>query len=128
MANRLCNMIHKYLESVNFPVVATLLMLLLVSLIGDKLVFNTTWGYSNAIYFKYVLDNATHNLIAALSWVLVLLILTGTLWPRANIWQAVLCGIIASALDIDHFIAFEAETFTTRVSISIPSQQFGFTR
>lgn len=66
---------------------------------GDFLVNSVT-----AQYQKALCDNGTHAIVAAFSWMIV------CVWSRyKNVNQlfieSLTCGIIGSAIDLDHFLA-----------------------
>ena len=54
-------------------------------------------------YYRAAVDNFTHGLVGLLSWAIVI----GAV-PPINCWQLgeiILCGVLSSILDADHFIA-----------------------
>ena len=61
-----------------------------------------------APYIGAVADNAAHGIIAFFSWCIVCEIHT-----RKHLIDGILCGIIACAIDLDHFIA--AKSFKLKV-------------
>jgi hypothetical protein len=82
------------------------IILVLNCVIGDFYIFDSNslinflhnnTGLSQRL-FKAAMDNFSHFLIATLVW-------TITTFPKINPYEIVSCGIIASVLDVDHFIS-----------------------
>lgn len=89
-------MVHK----VSFVVQSVLVVFLLVtSLLGDFLV-----GKSEVHLHKALLDNATHAVIAGISWLIVCF-----RFKYENALQIALevlgCAALGSLIDLDHFLA-----------------------
>ena len=61
-----------------------------------------------ATYIGALVDNAAHGIIAFFSWCIVC-----EIHVRRDLIDGVLCGVIACAVDIDHFIA--AKSFKLQV-------------
>ena len=59
-------------------------------------------------YLKAVVDNTAHGTIALVSWCIISEIQT-----RKDLIDAIVCGIIACGIDVDHFIA--ARSFKLQV-------------
>ena len=59
-------------------------------------------------YLKAVVDNTAHGIIALASWCIISEIQT-----RKDLIDAIVCGIIACGIDVDHFIA--ARSFKLQV-------------
>ena len=59
-------------------------------------------------YLKAALDNTAHGIIALVSWCIISEIQT-----RKDLIDAIVCGIIACGIDVDHFIA--ARSFKLQV-------------
>ena len=55
---------------------------------------------ANHSYRRALIDNLAHGVIAVTSWFIVVGVQT-----RKDIVEGIFCGIMASAIDIDHFIA-----------------------
>ena len=57
---------------------------------------------------KAIVDNATHGAVAAISWLLaarIVPISSLIKWPPvAAAWECVICGAVASFIDVDHFV------------------------
>lgn len=53
-----------------------------------------------SLYHRALADNSAHGLIAFVSWCVASGIRT-----RKDIMDAILCGLIACSIDVDHFIA-----------------------
>ena len=56
--------------------------------------------YQQSPYLRALVDNSAHGLIAFVSWCVVSEIQT-----RKDLLDAILCGLIACVIDVDHFIA-----------------------
>ena len=59
-------------------------------------------------YLRALVDNTAHGLIAFVSWCVVSEIQT-----RKDVLESILCGLIACAIDVDHFLA--AKSFRLQV-------------
>ncbi|CAN7989267.1 unnamed protein product [Ixodes hexagonus] len=70
-----------------------------VSTIGDKTVAHEY--LRNFLWLRAAADNVTHGLIGVICWAAVC---GPSLFP-ASVRESILCGLIASAVDIDHFLA-----------------------
>ena len=53
-----------------------------------------------SLYVKASLDSAVHGLVALLSWMLVRYSDVKVAWL-----EAIVCGVMSMAVDVDHFIA-----------------------
>ena len=91
------------------------LVLLLTCLFGDWL------GQSQLLqdkgWARALVDSGTHGSVGAISWLIVLI--GSKLWEDDNkriylVCEVLLCGMAASFIDIDHFIA--AGSFSIKVS------------
>ena len=60
------------------------------------------------VFFRAVLDNAVHGIIAFVSWCIV-----SNIQTRKDLTDGIFCGAIACGLDIDHFIV--AKSFRLQV-------------
>jgi hypothetical protein len=72
----------------------------LAALLGDRVVAQNSLLQE----MRAVADNMTHGAIGLLSWHIV----TGHLADlsfTARFWEVALCGLLASAIDLDHFVA-----------------------
>ncbi|KAL1131540.1 hypothetical protein AAG570_011157 [Ranatra chinensis] len=87
-----------------------------VAAVGDRLleiVKDPPWE-------RALCDSCTHGLVALLSW-LALILRTGRCqgggWPYVPWLEVLLCGILGSAIDIDHFIA--ARSFDLKLALHL---------
>ena len=62
----------------------------------------------DTFYLKAVVDNTAHGIIALVSWCII-----SEIQARKDLIDAIMCGIIACGLDVDHFIA--ARSFKLQV-------------
>lgn len=68
-------------------------------------------GVASSTYGRAVVDNFSHGMVGAMSWAMVVLVI-----PPCSLRQlaeVILCGLLASLLDVDHFIA--ARSFELKV-------------
>ncbi|XP_021937357.1 transmembrane protein 267 isoform X1 [Zootermopsis nevadensis] len=72
----------------------------LVALLGDHVVAQN----SLPRVVRAVADNFTHGAVGLLSWHIVTVHLAD-LSVTARLWEVLLCGLLASAIDLDHFAA-----------------------
>lgn len=86
-----------------------------IALTGDK-VIDYIFPYKSLI-LKCFIDSATHFIIASLSWNYV-----GNLsiYKRTHLFAVFMCGLLASLIDIDHFIA--VGTMNLQVNIKIQNR------
>lgn len=70
-----------------------------------------------APYIGAVADNAAHGIIAFFSWCIVC-----EIHIRKHLIDGVLCGIIACAIDLDHFIA--AKSFKLKDALQLKNRPF----
>ena len=64
--------------------------------------------------FRAVVDNTAHGVIAFVSWCVVSEIRT-----RKDLMDGILCGFIACAIDVDHFIAAKSFKLQVRRSLDL---------
>ncbi|KAH0554473.1 transmembrane protein 267 [Cotesia glomerata] len=94
----------------------TCLLLGLVSIIGDKLV-----SYNNNNHFlKAVIDNATHGIVAGLSWTLIVLLQNEPI--AKNLPSILFCIFLSSLIDVDHFV--EAKSFNIKDATNLDHRPF----
>lgn len=76
------------------------ILLALVCVVGDSVLLMT-----GPDIVKALVDNCTHSLVAVISWFIILIKchLKSSL-IRSSLFELLLCGFIASIIDIDHFI------------------------
>ena len=86
--------------SKNKRILLSLLTIEIVAIIGDTLVHSYTFPIFPLV-FKCLTDSAIHFGIAALSWCVVENVLPK---QRLNVTAILFCGVIASLIDVDHFI------------------------
>lgn len=72
----------------------------LVALLGDHVVAQNTLSQD----VRAVADNLTHGAIGLISWHVVTTHFVDHSFT-AHLWEVVLCGLLASAVDLDHFVA-----------------------
>ena len=79
-----------------------ILCILFVTFVGDCSVERSSFA-SSSLIFKCIVDSGTHFSIAALAWLIVRdsLIKCNT----QCIFSSILCGIVASVIDTDHFVS-----------------------
>ncbi|PSN55296.1 Transmembrane protein 267 [Blattella germanica] len=70
---------------------------------------------------RSVTDNLTHGFIAALTWMVVLTRLS-KLPLTSRLWEITLCGLLGSAIDLDHFAA--AKSFKLQDARMLTSRPF----
>ena len=68
----------------------------------------------DTFYLKAVVDNTAHGIIALVSWCIISEIKT-----RKDLIDAIVCGIIACGLDVDHFIAARSFKLQVRYCVMI---------
>lgn len=74
------------------------LLLAIVAVVGDWFV-----NHTNLHIYKALFDNSTHSIIGGLTWFIVSLKLRQkTVWFRLS--EVGLCALIASLIDVDHFL------------------------
>ena len=69
----------------------------------------------DTFYLKAVVDNTAHGIIALVSWCIISEIQT-----RKDLIDAIVCGITACGMDVDHFIA--ARSFKLQVRYCVIPQ------
>lgn len=77
----------------------TIIFTVVVSTLGDQVVAHEYLG--NFLWLRAAADNVTHGLVGLICWV-------AACGPRcfpASLREGILCGFIACALDVDHFVA-----------------------
>lgn len=102
---------------VYIPTVLVHVLLVMVCICGDSLTNNL----KKLSLRKGMADNLTHGLIAAISWLLVLLPLKCQFefWLSPNkLAQVVTCGLVGCLIDVDHFIT--AKSLSLKVGIPFP--------
>lgn len=62
----------------------------------------------NVLYFRAVVDNVAHGIIAFVSWCIV-----SEMQTRKHLFDGIACGFIACGIDVDHFIS--AKSFKLQV-------------
>ncbi|XP_033624605.1 transmembrane protein 267-like [Asterias rubens] len=73
-------------------------------------------GVASSTYGRAVVDNFSHGMVGAMSWAMVVLVI-----PPCSLRQlaeVILCGLLASLLDVDHFIA--ARSFELKEVLALP--------
>ena len=75
--------------------------------VADLLIF----VYRNHVLPRVLIDNFSHGIIAAISWLVV-----SGIRRRRDVLEAVVCWLIASSVDVDHFVM--AGSLSLNVSIS----------
>ena len=63
--------------------------------VADLLIF----VYRDDVLPRVLIDNLSHGIIAAISWLVV-----SGIERRRDVLEAVVCGLMASSLDVDHFV------------------------
>lgn len=94
-----------YLKTFSFQVGLPYILLLLSCLMFDE-AMKISW-INTEPYIRALLDNFGHAFIACLSWLATVGV------SRRGIIQGIGCGVLASAVDIDHF--FWAKSFSLQV-------------
>ncbi len=101
----------------------TELILAFICTVGDYFVFdslhiiniiNQIVGLSERLT-RALLDNSAHSLVGIISWFLIT-------YPRWNLYELILSGVVASLIDLDHFIS--ARSFSLLDAISLSSRPF----
>lgn len=80
--------------------------LAMICILGDFLLTCATIRSSNLR--RALIDNGTHGLVGLLSWAVVVnptLLPLGTLMGEPFLWEILLCGVLSSLVDLDHFAA-----------------------
>lgn len=85
-------------------------LLLLITLSGDYAVFNSK--YSDSILYRGLVDSLVHASIGSVSAIIFFSYGLNIAFSTC-IYQVLLCTIISSFIDVDHFIA--ARTFNFKV-------------
>ena len=93
--------------------------LVITCLLGDHLCFSVLEGKSR-IEIKAVCDSIVHGAVAFLSWLIV--VLDRQVPISDNLKEALICGLFASAIDLDHFI--EARSFRINDAIKLTRRPF----
>lgn len=75
------------------------ILLVLIATVGDYIVV-----HSSAELYKALFDNATHALVGGICWLIVAINHKQTQSAYA-IYEVFLCTMIASLIDLDHFVA-----------------------
>ncbi|XP_054715012.1 transmembrane protein 267-like [Uloborus diversus] len=68
---------------------------------------------------KAIVDSSCHMLIANISWLIFIS------WEKltfTSVWETLLCGILASLIDSDHFVT--AKSLQLRDAVNLPSRPF----
>ena len=89
-------------------------MLVSTCIIGDLLLGVVQIKSSHLL--RAAVDNGTHGLVGLLSWAIVVnptLIPVLELLKEPLLWEVVLCGVLSSLVDLDHFLA--AKSFKLQV-------------
>ncbi|XP_041460403.1 transmembrane protein 267-like [Lytechinus variegatus] len=74
-------------------------------------------------WYRALVDNGTHGLVGLLSWAIVInptLLPFGALLENEFLWEIILCGILSSLVDLDHFAA--AGTLNLQKTLSLQSR------
>lgn len=100
------------LHSIIVPIVITFLIVIF-AVGGDKLVTKVDHHV-----LKAIIDNATHGFIGIFSWAVVVFSLNSIRNLKLNHCAEIMgCGVIASLIDLDHFIA--ARSLSLQVKLSV---------
>jgi hypothetical protein len=117
----LCN--RKLFNVQNGILILAELILVFICTIGDYFIFDSLTiismvnhgiGLSQQLT-RALLDNSAHSLVGIISWFLVT-------YPRWNFYELLLSGLVASLIDLDHFIS--AKSFHLIDAISLSSRPF----
>ncbi|XP_011683785.2 transmembrane protein 267 isoform X1 [Strongylocentrotus purpuratus] len=95
--------------------------LAMICILGDFLLTCATIISSNLR--RALIDNGTHGLVGLLSWAVVVnptLLPLGTLVREPFLWEILLCGVLSSLVDLDHFAA--AGTVKLQNALSLKSR------
>lgn len=77
------------------------------AIVGDHIVFNSK--YSNSFLFRALIDNFVHASIGTVSALLFFLKMDIT--RQACVYNVLLCTIVSSLIDLDHFIVAKSVYF-----------------
>jgi len=100
-----------YLTSGNaVRTVAAELCLIAVCIIGDEAIKTATVPQ----WMRALQDSAVHGLVALLSWFIVI----GCHMTSYTLYETILCGGLASIVDVDHFIAAGSFSLDAALSLS----------
>lgn len=111
---------HVVFNKRNVVLVLAEVSLALLCIIGDYYIFDTdkliklvnrVVGLSERLV-RAMMDNASHSLVAQASWFIA------TYPNRFNLVEMIACGLIASLLDLDHFISAGSTRLVDAVSLS----------
>ncbi|XP_078328982.1 transmembrane protein 267-like [Crassostrea virginica] len=89
--------------------------LLLVCLLGDYLPVKVSGNHGNL--WRALIDSLTHGGVGILSWAVLI-----QARNFRDFWECGICGIVAMAIDADHFIA--AQSFSLKAALSLRSRPF----
>lgn len=98
----------------NIWVILADLAILGICVFGDRLLEEP--DFTRIGWMRAIIDNSTHGAVGLLSWMVVL----GGGCNSHGAQQIFLCGILASLVDIDHFIA--AKSIHLKDVLSLPSR------
>jgi len=94
-----------FCENMHAALLLGSIVLVLVCVIGDKVCSLPALQPSKWALVRALSDNATHGVVGGLSWWIVF----GIQWPlgtaASRLNQSLWCAFLASALDLDHFVA-----------------------
>ncbi|XP_046670041.1 transmembrane protein 267 [Homalodisca vitripennis] len=92
--------------------------LITIFLASICLVSDSVLSVTNNIVIKALVDSSTHGVAAVLSWLIVVLKCHNKSTMIINsVFELFLCGLMASAIDIDHFIM--AKSFKLKNAMSL---------
>jgi len=92
---------HKIISGLHFSEWFPLVAILVVAVLGDILVHQYTFPF-HPLIFKCLMDSGTHFALAALSWIFMD---NTALTKKKEMLLPLLCGVLSSLIDLDHFIA-----------------------
>ena len=94
--------------------IGLLVLIPIVGFLADFFVLRNSFVTSSILY-KCLVDSTTHFAIAALSWA-VINSKRSSHSSRPVIFSSVTCGVLASLVDVDHFVAAGLLDLTVRIS------------
>lgn len=101
-------------------ILVTEIGLLLLMIIGDYYIFDTTYlilKISQALHFlserlvRALMDNASHCLVGVLSWCIIT-------YPKLVLNEILVVGFLSSIIDIDHFISARSTSLHDAISLA----------
>jgi len=81
----------------------------LIAIVGDYVEDSLSVPLQRAI-----IDNVTHSIIAVITWIWIGVASNYACFNMGFFVQTAICGLLASILDLDHFVA----AFSVRLSVS----------